>query len=98
MRLERGASEWKHMTIDPAATARLRAGVTELASEQETAMPCAPLRASASIASACFWASSSVGVCQSMVMSALYFSPNSFAASFAPAYAAWKTALDCDLA
>src|SRR4051794_31890828 len=93
MRLLLGASESKQVTGMPLATALSMAGVRISALVQETVIPatCALIRAL--IASACFWAFSSGGVRQSMVISASYLALSSLAASLAPVCAATKTSL-----
>src|ERR1700710_1756329 len=97
-RFEAGASESKVATGTPLFTAELIASVSLFASEQLTEMPSAPASTSCSIASACFWASSSLGVRQSILIFILYFALSSLAASWAPTRAAWKTGLPWDLA
>src|SRR5258708_10412055 len=74
------------------------ASVSLLASEQLTDRPSAPASTSCSMASACFWASSSLGVRQSIWMFRPSLALSSLAASMAPVRAAWKTGLPWDLA
>ena len=93
-----GASPENVTTGIPCPTARLIASVSLLASEQLTMMPSTPPSTSCSMKSACFWASSSFGVRQSMRIVMPSFWPSSRAASFAPARAASKNWLPCDLA
>ena len=58
----------------------------------------APASTSCSMASACFCASSSFGVRQSILILILCFCPSSRAACSAPTRAAWKTGFPCDFA
>src|SRR3954465_12921982 len=69
------------------------AGVSVSELEQLTLMPSTPCSASCSTVSACFWASSSLGVRQRMVIFTPRLAPISAAASSAPTRAAWKTGL-----
>src|SRR3954464_15769854 len=69
------------------------AGVSVSELEQLTLMPSTPCSASCSTVSACFWASSSLGVRQRMLIFTSRLAPISAAASSAPTRAAWKTGL-----
>ena len=93
-----GASPEKVTTGIPCPTAPLIASVSLLASEQLRMMPSTPERRNCSTTCACFCASSSFGVRQSILMAMPCLAPSSLAAASAPAPAAAKKGLPWDFA